>query len=65
MKIVAREKYRRATHRATLKTSGSFCAKDGKDSGYPITGVDLAGTVGWVQMELGEGEVHARNCAGL
>ena len=27
----------------------------------PITGVDLAGTSGWVQIERGGGEVQARN----
>jgi hypothetical protein len=49
------------------RLSGTLARKDREHliDKNPITGVDLAGTSGWVQIERGGGEVQARNCAGL
>jgi hypothetical protein len=49
------------------RLSGTLARKDREHfiDKNPITGVDLAGTIGWVQIERGGGEVQARNRAGL
>jgi hypothetical protein len=47
--------------------SGTLARKDREHliDKNPITGVDLAGTSGWVQTELGGGRSPSAECAGL